>query len=226
MLELKEADAVNLATAEKNIPILDFEYSSKPVYDFFKRMFDILLSLTAIIVLSPLLIIVCAVIVIKDFGNPLFAQDRVGRNGEIFKIYKIRSMYKDAEEVKAQLEDQNESNGAVFKIKDDPRVLGFVGRFIRKSSIDELPQLINILKGDMSIIGPRPFIPEEQEKMTSDRLCVRPGLSCYWQINGKNELSAEMSEYYDLKYIMDRSLLVDIKIIFKTFAVVVKSSNS
>lgn len=134
-------------------------------------------------------------------------------------------MYKDAESQKAQLMEANEAGGAVFKIKDDPRILGGVGKFIRKTSIDELPQLINILKGDMSIIGPRPFIPSEQEKLSEERLLVRPGLSCYWQINGKNALSAEMSDYYDKKYIMDRSFITDVKIIFKTIGVVFKSSN-
>lgn len=207
-------------------PHLDFKYREKPVYSFFKRIFDILLSAFALIVLSPVLLVCIAAIFIKDPGNPFFEQDRVGKNGKFFKIYKLRSMYKDAEAHKAELIESNECNGAVFKIRNDPRILGKVGNFIRKSSIDELPQLVNILKGDMSIIGPRPFVPDEQERMTSDRLLVKPGLSCYWQINGKNALSAEMSDYYDRKYIMDRSLITDTAIILKTVGIVLKSSNS
>jgi lipopolysaccharide/colanic/teichoic acid biosynthesis glycosyltransferase len=206
-------------------PKLDFKYEKKPVFDFFKRAADIVLSLLALIVLSPILLIVCLAVMIKDFGSPFFSQERVGRDGRIFKIYKIRSMYKDAEEKKAELMEKNESGGNVFKIKNDPRVLGRVGNFIRKTSIDELPQLVNILVGDMSIIGPRPFVPSEQANLADERLLVRPGLSCYWQVNGKNELSAEMSDYYDKKYIMDRSVLTDVSIIFKTVGVVLKSEN-
>jgi len=140
-------------------PHLDFKYREKPVYSFFKRIFDIVLSAFALIVLSPVLLVCIAAIFIKDPGNPFFEQDRVGKNGKFFKIYKLRSMYKDAEAHKAELIESNECNGAVFKIRNDPRILGKVGNFIRKSSIDELPQLVNILKGDMSIIGPRPFVP-------------------------------------------------------------------
>lgn len=206
-------------------PELNFEYKNKPVYDFFKRFADIVLSLAALIVLSPVLLVVIVCILIKDFGNPFFAQERVGKNGRIFKIYKIRSMYKDAEERKAELMELNEGGGAVFKIRDDPRILGRVGKLIRKSSIDELPQLINIIKGDMSVVGPRPFVKSEQDTLAPERLLVRPGLSCYWQICGKNSLSKEMSDYYDKKYIMDRSLITDVKIILKTVGVVLKSDN-
>ena len=205
---------------------LDFRFQKKPVYSFLKRTGDILLSLIALICLSPIFIITALLIMIKDFGNPFFAQDRVGRNGKIFKMYKFRSMYKDAEARKAELIDLNETDGTLFKIKEDPRILGTVGRIIRRTSIDELPQLVNILKGDMAIIGPRPFIPAEHKLFTPKRELVRPGLSCYWQISGKNDLSKEMSNYCDKKYIMDRGVWTDIKIMFKTVAVVFKSENS
>lgn len=211
---------------ETDAPELDFRFYEKPVFGFFKRLGDVFLSLISLIVLSPVFLVFSVVIFIKDPGSPFFSQNRVGKDGKIFRMYKFRSMYKDAEERKAELMELNEDKGAFFKINDDPRILGKIGKFIRKSSIDELPQLINILKGDMSIVGPRPFIPEEQERLPEERLLVRPGLSCYWQINGKNSLSASMSNYYDLKYIMDRSVVTDIKIIIKTFAVVFTSSNS
>lgn len=211
---------------EPSCPPLDFQYRKKPVYDFVKRVGDIFCSLIAILILFLPLLIVAVIIMCVDFGNPFFKQKRVGKDGKVFEIYKFRSMYKDAEKRKAELEAQNEMDGALFKIKDDPRVLGKFGKFIRRFSIDELPQLLNILKGDMAVIGPRPFIISEQENFCDERLLVKPGLSCYWQINGKNSLSDEMSEYYDKKYIMDRSVLTDIKITFKTFAVVFKSDNS
>ena len=211
---------------EEKCPELDFKYEKKPVYEVLKRLGDIICSALALLVLFLPLLIVALIIVCVDFGNPFFAQERAGKDGKTFKIYKFRSMYKDAENRKAELEEQNETDGALFKIKDDPRVLGKVGKFIRRFSIDELPQLLNILKGDMSVIGPRPFVIAEQQKLCNERLLVRPGLSCYWQVNGKNELSDEMSEYYDKKYIMDRSIWVDIKIIFKTIGVVFKCHNS
>lgn len=207
-------------------PELDFRYEEKPIYSIVKRAADIVLSLFALLVLSPLLIIVSLIIICVDFGNPFFAQDRVGKNGRIFRMYKFRSMYKDAEERKAELMQENECDGTLFKIENDPRILGGIGRFIRKYSVDELVQLVNILKGDMSIIGPRPFVLQEQEKLPKERLLVRPGLSCYWQVNGKNKLNDEWAEYYDKKYIMDRSVVTDIKLILKTFLVIFKSDNS
>lgn len=223
----EQIENINL-TKEKidEVPPLDFSYCEKPVFNVIKRAFDIFASLCALIILSPVLLVVAVIILIIDFGNPFFAQYRVGKNGKQFKIYKFRSMYKDAESQKESLREQNQCEGALFKIQNDPRILGKFGNFIRKSSIDELPQLLNILKGDMSVIGPRPFVPDEQEKLAKERLLVKPGLSCYWQISGKNRLSEEMSMYYDKKYIMDRSVATDLKIIFKTFGVIFKSSNN
>lgn len=212
-------------TEQEVVPELDFVYHKKTVFHIIKRAFDIVASLFAILLLSPFLIIFTLIILVIDFGNPFFTQDRVGKNGKLFKIYKFRSMYKDAEERKNELRELNQCEGALFKIDNDPRILGRFGNFIRKSSIDELPQLLNILKGDMSVIGPRPFVPDEQAKLSKERLLVKPGLSCYWQINGKNKLSEKMSEYYDKKYIVDRSVGVDLKIIFKTFGVILKSDN-
>ena len=200
-------------------------YRKKPVYDAVKRVFDIFFSVLALTVLSPLMLAVMIMIMLDDFGSPVYTQDRVGKDGKIFKIYKFRSMYKKADKKRDELLDRDESNGANFKIKDDPRITR-IGHFIRKTSIDELPQLVNILKGEMSIIGPRPFIPREQERLPEDRLLVNPGLSCYWQVGGKNSLTKEEQIELDRRYIRERSIAVDIKIIIKTILFVLKPGNN
>ena len=151
-------------------------------------------------------------------GGIIFAQDRNGLNGEIFKMYKFRSMVPNAEELLDDLKHKNEMDGPVFKIKDDPR-LTRVGRIIRKFSIDEFPQFVNVLKGEMSLVGPRPPIPKEVEAYSAyemQRLYVKPGLTCYWQIGGRNSIGFDEWMELDLKYISERSMLVDIKIILKT----------
>lgn len=196
----------------------------KPVYDRVKRIGDVVGSAMLLIILSPVMLATTAVIIADDFGNPFYTQTRIGKDGKPFKIYKFRSMYLDAEKKREELLKQNESKGATFKIKDDPRITK-VGAFLRKTSIDELPQLLNILKGDMSIIGPRPFIPSEQELLPPDRLLVKPGLSCYWQIGGKNELSEAEQIALDRKYIHERSVMTDIKIICKTIVHVLTGKN-
>lgn len=201
------------------------EFIEKPVYDFFKRVFDVACSFLALVVLSPVFLIVSVVIVINDFGNPFFIQERIGKNNKAFRIMKFRSMYKDAEQRKAALMSQNEYTDVHFKIEKDPRITK-VGHIIRKTSIDELPQLINILKGDMSIIGPRPFIRSEQEQLPSDRLLVKPGLSCYWQISDTAKMTNDEQLELDYRYIRERSFATDIKLIFKTVAVVFTGKNS
>ena len=205
--------------AEYNIKL-----KRKPIYEIIKRVFDIIASTIALIILSPVFLITMIAIIIDDPGNPFFTQERVGKDGRKFKIYKFRSMYKNAEEKKKEILALNESDGPLFKISSDPRITK-VGRFIRKTSIDELPQLINILKNDMSVIGPRPFIVSEQEQFPDFRLIVKPGLSCYWQIGGKNQLTAEDQLELDRKYINERSIKVDIKIIFLTIAQVLHFNN-
>ncbi|SEL03289.1 sugar transferase [Ruminococcus albus] len=200
-------------------------YRRKPLYEKIKRAFDVTSSLIALLMLSPLMLVVMALIVIDDFGSPFYMQERVGKDGKMFKIYKFRSMYKKADKKLEELLAQDECKGATFKMKNDPRITK-IGHIIRKTSIDELPQLINILKGEMSIIGPRPFIPREQANLPDDRLLVTPGLSCYWQIGGKNSLTKEEQIELDRKYIQDRSVLVDIGIIIKTVLFVFKIGNS
>ena len=205
----------------------DIGFKSKPVYDFFKRVFDIICSFLALIVLSPVLIVVAVTIMIDDHGNPIFVQERTGKNSKPFKMLKFRSMKLHAEKERNDLLSQNEADGPIFKISDDPRVTK-VGRFIRKTSIDELPQLLNILKGDMSIIGPRPLPTYEQaacNEYQQQRLLVKPGLSCYTALDKKSEEDFDYWIELDMKYIRERSFLTDIKIIFRTIGVVFKHNN-
>ena len=189
-----------------------------------RRMQDIVLSAAALLVLWPLMLIVALIIVLDDpAAGPIFAQDRVGRDGKLFKFYKFRSMRANAEEELEELLQFNEMDGPCFKIKDDPRITR-VGRFIRKTSIDELPHLWNVLRGEMSIVGPRPPIPREvaeYDDYAMQRLLITPGLTCYWQIQPRrNDLSFEEWLELDLQYINERSFLTDWKIIFKTFGAV------
>lgn len=196
----------------------------KPVYEKVKRIGDVVCSVAALTVLMPVLLITSGLIVLDDFGSPFYTQIRVGKDGKPFKIYKFRSMYCDADARRAELLEKNEGSGATFKMKKDPRITR-IGSIIRKTSIDELPQLVNILKGDMSIIGPRPFIPSEQDNLPLDRLSVKPGLSCYWQISGKNELSLAEQIALDRKYLKERSLWTDVKIVLKTIVHVFTGKN-
>ena len=188
-------------------------------YCFFKRIMDILCSLMGLIVLSPVFLIVALVIKIESKGPIVFIQERVGENGRAFNMYKFRSMVKNAEVLKENLADKNEMNGPMFKIKEDPRVTK-IGKFIRKTSIDELPQLVNVLKGEMSLVGPRPSLQSEVvnfEEWMMKRLDVKPGLTCYWQVSGRNDIEFKEWMKLDVKYVEERSALVDIKLIFKTF---------
>ncbi|HHQ4155751.1 TPA: sugar transferase [Clostridium perfringens] len=192
------------------------------IYLFFKRLIDVLGASFGLIILSPVFLIVAIAIKIEDSkGSVLFSQKRVGQYGKEFNMYKFRSMVSNAEELKAKLMEQNEMSGPMFKMKHDPRITK-VGKFIRKTSIDELPQLINILKGEMSLVGPRPSLPKEVDKFEPwmlERLEVKPGLTCYWQVMGRNDIDFEDWMKLDIKYVHDRNLWLDIKLIFKTFSV-------
>jgi len=190
-------------------------------YYFFKRTMDIFCSLVGLIILTPLFLIVGILIRLESKGSIVFSQERIGKDGNIFKMYKFRSMVINAEELKEKLCHKNEMSGPMFKMKDDPRVTK-IGKFIRKTSIDELPQLFNVLKGDMSLVGPRPSLPKEVEKFDNwmmTRLKVKPGLTCYWQVSGRNDIDFEEWMKLDIKYVRERNTLVDIKLIFKTFFV-------
>ena len=189
-----------------------------------KRCFDVVMSLLALILLSPLFLVLAVIIFLDDpHGSPIFSQIRVGKDGRLFRFYKFRSMIVNAEDMLEQLQDQNEMEGPAFKIKDDPRITR-IGKFIRKTSLDELPQLVNVLKGELSLVGPRPPLPREVEQYTPrqmKRLTVKPGLTCYWQIQPhRNSLSFDQWLALDLQYINERSALVDLKILFATVKVV------
>ena len=199
-------------------------------YCFFKRFFDIVCSLLAIIILSPFLLIIGLLVVFTSRGPMIYVSKRVGKNGKIFNFYKFRSMYKDAEKRLNELLDQNEIEGGVtFKMKNDPRITPF-GKFIRKTSIDELPQLFNVLKGDMSLIGPRAALPREVElypEEALDRLTVPQGLSGEWQANGRSDTSFENMINMDLDYIQNkRGFWHDVGLVFKTIGVVIKGSGA
>lgn len=194
-----------------------------------KRLIDIIWAILGIVLLSWLFAIIAILIKLEDPRGPiLFKQTRVGKNGKEFTMYKFRSMVHNAEELLDSLLPFNEVEGAMFKIKEDPRVTK-IGKFIRKTSLDELPQLFNVLKGEMSLVGPRPPLPREVEEYTDydkQRLLVIPGCTGLWQVSGRNDLGfAEMVEL-DLKYIRERSLLYDIKIIFKTIKIMIKPNSA
>lgn len=199
------------------------------LYSITKRLIDIVGSLCGIILLSPLFLIVAILIKLEDpKGKVFFAQERNGKYPKTFKMYKFRSMVHNAEDLLKDLMDRNEQTGPVFKINDDPRITK-VGKFIRKTSIDELPQLFNVLKGDMSLVGPRPPIPREVEQYNSyqmQRLAVKPGLTCIWQVSGRNNIGFDEWVEMDIEYIKTRNLWLDIKLIFKTVGVLFGDDNA
>ena len=208
-------------------PVLDREeiLNRDRRYWAIRRVQDVILSMLGLAALWPLMLVVALVIVIDSPGaGPIFAQTRVGRDGKPFTFYKFRSMDPHAEERLDELLQYNEMNGPTFKMKDDPRITR-VGKFIRMTSIDELPQLWNVLKGEMSIVGPRPALPREVEQYSDyerQRLLITPGLTCYWQIQpDRNSLSFSEWVELDVKYINERSFLTDWKIILATFSTVV-----
>ena len=198
------------------------------LYEVVKRLIDVVCSFLGVLVLSPLFIIIAIIIKMTSKGPVFFSQKRVGKNGKEFDMYKFRSMVINAEELKEKLAAQNEMSGPMFKMKDDPRVTK-VGKFIRKTSIDELPQLFNVLKGDMSLVGPRPSLPKEVaqfEDWMYRRLEVKPGLTCYWQVSGRNNIDFEDWMKLDIKYVDERSTWIDIKLIFKTVGVLFGDKNA
>lgn len=217
----REPDMITQTTEELKITITEDDLH-KPVYDAVKRILDVILSVFALIVLSPLFL-ATAIAVKTDGGKVFYSQTRQGKNNRPFRLYKFRSMCPDAENMKADILKYNEMDGPVFKMKDDPRITR-VGKLIRKYSIDELPQLLNIIKGDMSIVGPRPPLPDEVEKYTPyqmQRLLVIPGLTCFWQAYGRSTLSFDDWMDMDMRYIKRRSILLDIQLILKTIHAVI-----
>ncbi len=231
--EWQEREEVPLVLSERvhssSRPNLRVYAHESRFYLIAKRTMDIVLSSVALAVLFPFLVVVSVIIYLDDpTGGPVFVQDRVGKNGKIFKFLKFRSMVVDAEERLEELKDKNEMDGPVFKIRNDPRVTRF-GRFIRRTSIDELPQLINIILGNMSLVGPRPPLPQEVEKYgpyEMQRLLVKPGLTCYWQARGRNEIMFEEWMELDMKYVHHHSLWIDIKLLLLTVRSVVTGKGA
>ncbi|RZT21371.1 exopolysaccharide biosynthesis polyprenyl glycosylphosphotransferase [Fictibacillus sp. BK138] len=217
---------VNTHTTQKHIVVTA---DDKPLYLLLKRGVDIVGALIGIILLSLVFLATAILIKKEDSKGPiLFKQIRVGKDGKKFYMYKFRSMVSDAEERLAELLQYNEIEGAMFKMKEDPRITK-IGKFIRKTSIDELPQLWNVLRGDMSLVGPRPPLPREVREYTKyhkQRLIVTPGCTGLWQVSGRNNLGFDQMVELDLYYISNRSIMYDIKIIIKTITSIIKSNGA
>jgi len=223
---------VNVAVSERQASQTIFlnvlSVRPKKVYSFFKRTFDIVSSLLALILLSPVMLVIAVLVYAEDGHNPFFSQVRLTKGGKKFKMYKFRTMCVDAEDKLEELKDLNEVDGPAFKMENDPRITK-IGRFLRRTSLDELPQLLNILGGSMSVVGPRPPLPCEVDEYTAyqvQRLCVKSGLTCYWQCSGRSNVSFDEWMDMDIQYIKDRSTFTDLKIIFKTVKAVIKCDGA
>ncbi|MEC0309232.1 Undecaprenyl phosphate N,N'-diacetylbacillosamine 1-phosphate transferase [Paenibacillus sp. GM2FR] len=196
--------------------------NGKVLYRILKRAMDFIFALMGLVLLSPLFLIISILIKLEDpKGSIFFYQTRIGKDEKSFRMYKFRSMVSNAEELLEELLDQNEISGAMFKMKEDPRITK-IGKFIRRTSIDELPQLWNVIRGEMSLVGPRPALPREVDQYSSYdklRLSVIPGCTGLWQVSGRNKLSFYEMVELDLKYIEQRGIITDIKIILHTVRV-------
>lgn len=203
-------------------------YHKSFAYYATKRAIDIVGSLTGIIILSPVFLVVAIAIKVDSKGPVFYCQSRVGKNGKLFRMFKFRSMIVNAEELLEKLQDKNEMSGPMFKINDDPRITK-LGHFIRRTSIDELPQIYNVLRGKMSLVGPRPNLPDEVAKFSEyqrKKIVVKPGLTCYWQVMGRSSVGFEDWIGMDIKYIEDRNTAVDLVLILKTFKVFLGDKNA
>lgn len=212
----------------KKVLIDEQAQNQRYVYRFFKRMLDIVASVIGLIVLSPVFLIVSLAIKAEDRGPIFYSQVRLGKGQRPFKMWKFRSMVVDADEKLEKLLEQNEVEGAMFKMKEDPRITN-VGRFTRKHSLDELPQLWNVLIGEMSLVGPRPPLEREVAEYSEydkQRLIVKPGCTGFWQVTARNDVDFEGMVNLDLEYIERSSVLFDISILFKTVAIVFKPNGA
>lgn len=221
-----DKDKVDSRTRERMENILSKSYVT---YWRKKRIFDLFVSIIILtFAIIPILFIALIIWIDDPHGSPIYKQKRVGRHGVLFDMYKFRSMYVDADKRKKELLDQNEMDGPVFKIKNDPKITR-VGKFIRKYSIDELAQMFNVLKGDMSLVGPRPPLPEEFAEYTDYdklKLIVTPGVTCTWQISdNRNNIPFSKWVEMDLDYLENRTTWGDLKIVFKTPLVMLKGSG-
>ena len=219
----------NLDYSEKELLLADDKKFDKSYsYIILKRFLDIIGSIIGLVLFSPIMLFIAVSIKLTSRGRVMFSQKRVGLNGRVFNMYKFRSMVENAEQLLNKLKDKNEMSGPMFKMKDDPRVT-LIGKFIRKTSLDELPQLLNVLKGDMSLVGPRPNLPREVIKFTryqKQKIKVKPGLTCYWQVMGRNNIDFEDWIKLDIRYVKERNTLTDIKLIFQTVKVLFGDENA
>ena len=214
-----EAVAISSDNDTRGITDTTVVIKKKRIYQVVKRIFDIIASIVGLIVLAPLFLVVAILIKREDGGPIFFIQERTGLNNKPFKMYKFRTMCENAAEMHKFLLEQNELDGPAFKMKEDPRIT-HIGKFLRHTSIDELPQLLNILKGEMSVVGPRPLPVYETDQMTAlqnTRHLVKPGLTCYWQVMGRTEVPFEEWMELDQKYLEKRSIATDIGLIVMTF---------
>ncbi|WP_300386259.1 sugar transferase [Clostridium sp.] len=218
----------NINTSNQNMEIT-YKEVDKVAYNLIKRLMDIVLSLIAIVVLSPVLLIVALAIRINSKGKIVFGHERIGKNMKRFKVYKFRTMHENSEEIFDNFSDEQKKEYYInFKLDNDPRITS-IGGFLRRTSLDELPQLINILKGNMSVVGPRPIVEKEIEKYGEHAeivFSILPGLTGYWQANGRSDTTYDERVQMDMYYIRNRSIFMDIKIILKTFTSVIKKEGA
>lgn len=201
---------------------------SKKLYYLFKRIFDIIASAGGLILLSPVMVGITIKIKAEDGGSIIYRQKRIGKNGKSFEMYKFRSMVENADHLFEKIKDKNNVDGAMFKMKNDPRITK-TGKFLRKHSLDELPQLFNVLKGDMSLVGPRPPLPSETKQYTKydkQRLLVVPGCTGLWQATVRNEVGFNDMVQLDLKYIKKASFMFDLSILLKTIKIIFKPNGA
>lgn len=214
--------------AEERILLNHKKIESRKSYHFIKRIFDLSLSIIGLIILSPLMAIIAYKIKREDGGPVFYKQVRVGKDGRHFEMYKFRSMVPNADQLLKKLQNQNEVDGAMFKMKHDPRITR-IGHFIREHSLDELPQLVNVLRGEMSLVGPRPSLPSEVAQYTNydkQRLYVIPGCTGLWQATERNNVGFNGMLKLDLEYIKHASIIYDLWIIWKTVVIIIKPNTS
>ena len=220
---LRELASRRYGNKRRSVPLQAWRLTVRSSYAM-KRMIDVFGSLVGMILLSPVFLGIALAVKLTSPGPVIFAQVRVGRYGRHFRFYKFRSMYVDAEERKKELLAKNESkDGVIFKMKDDPRITK-VGKFLRRASLDELPQLWNVFIGDMSLVGPRPPVPKEVQEYTLEdrkRLDVIPGITCLWQINGRSEIPFHEQVRLDKEYIIAPGFWKDVKILLKTIPAII-----
>ncbi|MCC4399659.1 sugar transferase [Limosilactobacillus reuteri] len=218
-MDLLESKAVSLN--KKQI-------KSRFMYHSIKRIFDFMAAICGVIILSPVMLVIAILIKVEDHGPVFYKQVRVGKNGKTFKMYKFRSMFVNADQMLAKLKEQNDVEGPMFKMRDDPRVTK-IGHFIRKHSLDELPQFLNVIKGDMSLVGPRPPLPSEVAEYSDydkQRLYVTPGCTGLWQATERNEVGFNEMVQLDIQYIQRASFMFDLWIIWKTVEIIIKPNGS